>query len=91
MKKEFEAVNMSDTLMRFICNVLLSHHEEKTLTEDDDLLTSGRINSLGIMQLVSFIEEEFQVTVPAEDVTLENFRSVRTITGYLEQQVAIER
>lgn len=91
MKKEFEAVNMSVTLMYFICNVLLSHREEKTLTEDDDLLTSGRINSLGIMQLVTFIEEEFQVTVPAEDVTLENFRSVRTITGYLEQQVAVER
>lgn len=83
-------MNTPDTLTRFICDVLFSQLDDKTLAEDDDLLTSGRINSLGIMRLVTFIEEEFKVSVPPEDVTIENFRTVRTITGYLEQQAAVD-
>jgi len=43
------------------------------LSDDDDLLTSGLVDSLGMMSLVAFIEEQFGVAVPPEDVTLETF------------------
>ena len=39
----------------------------------DDLLSAGIIDSLGILQLVTFIEERFDFQVPDEDVVYENF------------------
>ena len=55
-----------------------------SLKEDDDLLSSGLIDSLGILQLVAFVEERFDVEVPDEDVVFENFHSVKALGDYLE-------
>ena len=52
---------------------------------DDELLMDGVLDSLGVMRLVSYLETETGNTIPAEDVTLENFRSIRTIAAYIAQ------
>ena len=51
--------------------------------EDEDLLTSGLIDSLGILKLVSFIEERFATQVPDGDIIYENFHSVEAMSRYL--------
>ncbi len=53
---------------------------------DDDLLTHHPIDSIGVMLLVTFLQEEFGIVVPAEDVTIENFRSVSSIARYVERR-----
>lgn len=59
-----------------------------TLTPELNLLETGILNSLGILQLVSFIEEQFDIAVPAEDVVYENFQSVGTIDAYIREQAS---
>jgi len=68
--------------VRYISEELLSDRGG-VLTETDDLLGGGLIDSLGIMSLIFFIEQEFDVEVPPEDVTIENFLSIETIGRYL--------
>ena len=53
------------------------------LADDDDLLLSGIVDSIGVMRLVAFIEETFSVTVPPEDVTIENFSTIKDIGEYV--------
>ncbi len=55
-----------------------------SMDENENLLASGIIDSLGVLRLVSFVEEQFGVEVPDEDVTLENFQSIKAIADYLE-------
>jgi acyl carrier protein len=55
-----------------------------SLKADDELLSSGIIDSLGILRLVAFVEERFGVQMPDEDVVFENFHSVNAIADYLE-------
>ena len=52
---------------------------------DDELLMDGVLDSLGVMRLVSYLEAKTGSAIPAEDVTLENFRSIRTIAAYIAQ------
>jgi acyl carrier protein len=59
------------------------HGAGHDLEESQDLLAAGIIDSLGILQLVTFIEEKFHVQVPDEDVTIENFHSLQAMTAYL--------
>lgn len=56
------------------------------LPDDEDLLSAGILDSLGILQLVAFIEEKFGIKVPDEDVVFENFQSIDSLTRYLETQ-----
>jgi acyl carrier protein len=55
----------------------------KEIGENDDLLSSGILDSLGILKLVTFIEERFGFRMPDEDVVYENFHTVEALTSYL--------
>ena len=63
----------------------LSVGRAKQIRPSDNLLETGILDSLGLMQLVVFIEEKLGVKVPDEDVVIENFSSVDALTGYLER------
>jgi acyl carrier protein len=46
---------------------------------DDPLLESGIVDSLGVLQIVGFLEKEFGVALADDDLTPENFRSIADI------------
>ena len=57
-----------------------------TLQDEQDFFALGFVNSLFAMQLVLFVEKEFNVTVENEDLNIENFRSINAITELIEQK-----
>ena len=77
---------MKETLRTYITETLLSNGLDSEVGEDSNLLLSGLIDSLGVMMLVQFIEERFQIDIPPEDVTMEHFLSINTIESYLRQR-----
>lgn len=74
---------MQHTIISYIEEDLLSGQSDVQLTADEDILTTGLIDSIGIMNLIAFLEEKFEVTIPAEDMTIENFMTVETIETYI--------
>ena len=75
---------MKDVVRQFITAELLNGRADVELKDADNLLLSGLIDSLGMMRLVAFIEEDLQIPVPPEDVTIENFVSLDAIGAYLK-------
>jgi acyl carrier protein len=75
---------MQKIIIDYIQNDLLSGQGDLQLTADEDLLTTGLIDSLGIMKLLAFLEETFDVKVPAEDMTIENFMTVELMENYMK-------
>jgi methoxymalonate biosynthesis acyl carrier protein len=49
------------------------------LGDEDDIFELGFVNSLFAMELVLFIERTFAFELPNEDLTLDNFRTVRAM------------
>ena len=84
MRLEDAAVDTQDILKDYISNELLNGRQ--TVDADDDLLGEGLIDSLGAMQFVAFIEETFELKVPLEDITIQNFRTIESIDRYLQQR-----
>jgi acyl carrier protein len=69
-------------------------HQEIILDEEDgdrigpeqDLLGSGILDSMAVMRLIAFIEEEFKISVAPQDMTIENFHTVHTIGTYIAKR-----
>lgn len=59
------------------------------LQDDEDIFAVGFVNSMFAMQLVLFIEQEFQVTVENEDLELDNFRTINAMASLLERKKSI--
>lgn len=51
---------------------------------DEDLLESGRLDSLGLVELLFFLEQQFGVVVDVSALELENLRSVDAIRRLVE-------
>jgi acyl carrier protein len=51
---------------------------------EESLVSSGLLDSVGVLRLVNFLEDEFGVEIDAEDVNLENFDTVQGIVDLLK-------
>lgn len=71
-------------LKKYIETQLLSNGSRVNF--DEDLLMSGIINSLDVIRLVSFAQEEFNIEVPAADVVIENFRTIDALAIYIQSR-----
>ena len=56
---------------------------EDAFSSDEDLLASALVDSLGVLEIVSFVEDAFSVVVDDEDIVPDNFRSVRAMTRFV--------
>ena len=79
-------MNTKDVIKDFIQNEIIQETLDRPLAENDQLVESGIVDSLGIMSLLSFLEEKFSIQIPSEDLSPENFASVSTITALVERQ-----
>ncbi len=65
-------------LSRFFCHYDLQY--------DEDIFALGFVNSMFAMQLVLFIEQEFQISVENEDLDFENFKTINAINNFIERK-----
>ncbi len=81
--KETSGVEMKEAIKHYISQHLLNN--ESMPEDDDNLLASGMVDSLGMVRLLEFIEEQFHIQVPPEDLTIEHFGTINVMTDYLQQ------
>ena len=61
--------------------------DESGLTSDSvSLLDSGIMDSIGVMELVSFLELDMKLEVPDTDLVPENLDSVDNLVGYITRR-----
>lgn len=77
---------MIDQIRSFIVEELL---DGNPVGDDEDLLLSGLVDSLGVMRLVGFLEDAFSTAIPPEDITIENFSNISGIAGYMVRKVDV--
>ena len=56
------------------------------LDPEENLFTSGHIDSLGIMRLIAHLEATLELKIPLRDRVPDNFRTVRVMATYLDGQ-----
>lgn len=59
------------------------------LQPDEDIFALGFVNSMFAMQLVLFVEQEFQIAIENEDLEFENFRTINSIANLIERKTAM--
>ena len=58
--------------------------EHANIGADTDLIGGGILDSLAVLQLVSFVTKRFAVTLPARDLTPANLRSAAMLAKLIE-------
>ena len=74
--------SVNHTLRHFIARHF-PQARRRALGDADPLLGSGIVDSLGVLDIVSFIESEFGINVADEELVQENFGSIQRIAAYV--------
>lgn len=61
------------------------------LRDDDSFLETGVVDSMGIMELVVFVEEKFRIRVADQEVVPENFDSVDGLVAFIESKAGADK
>lgn len=73
----------------YIARNLLFSDNGFAYNDDDSFLQEGIIDSIGVLELVLFVEETFGVTVPDYEITPDNFDSVNKLANFVRNKLAI--
>lgn len=71
---------------RFVVDELMLGDSKTRIDPDKSLITSGIIDSLGLLRLISYIEEQFGISVKDIDMVPENFETINKIETYIKNK-----
>jgi acyl carrier protein len=74
----------AETIEKFLVEELAAGQGGAGLDHGEDLLAAELIDSLGIQELVTFLESTYGIKVGDDDLVAENFRSVDAIAALVE-------
>jgi acyl carrier protein len=71
-------------IRQFIITEINPDRNLEGLGDDEPLIDSGIIDSLGILKIMAFLDEEFGIDLSAQQIKPENFKSVTSICRLVE-------
>jgi acyl carrier protein len=72
-----------------IRNFVISHFplaRKRGVTDSDLLLETGVLDSLGILDVVQFIETEFGLHIDDDELLPENFQSIQNLSEFVQKK-----
>ena len=78
--------DIKDQLRQHILTEFLPGESPANLQDDTPLRTSGVLDSMATLQLVTFVEERFGIEVDAREAGVENFDSLNLIAAFVKQK-----
>ena len=61
----------------------------RELRNNDHLLESGILDSLGVLDVVSFVEQEFAITVSDEELVPEYFQTIECLASFVKKKATL--
>ena len=78
----------TDTLIReFILREFLEGEDPSELTDETPLMSSGILNSLATLKLVSFLEERFGISIAPHETDEEYLGTIAAITALVQEKL----
>lgn len=71
----------------FVTDNFLFGRKNVSLAGDDSLLEQGLIDSTGVLELVSFIENKFEIKVEDDDLVPDNLDSINRLIAFIEAKL----
>jgi acyl carrier protein len=78
--------DLKELLQDFILQAFLPGKGAEDLPFDLDLIENGLIDSLALIEVVSFLEDFVGVAVRGENITPDNFKSISTMVSFVHGQ-----
>lgn len=74
-------------IRQFVIANFLFGTDDGRLSSDESFLENGIIDSTGVLELVSFLEQTYQVKVRDDELVPDNLDSLRKVTAFVQRKL----
>jgi acyl carrier protein len=82
-------VQPAEKIREFVKMNLAVYEDDAVFGDDDNIFELGFVDSPFAIQLICFIEEEFQIKVGDNDLDIDNFTSINRIVAFVSSKKGI--
>ncbi len=76
---------MPDNVQEQVLGFIRGRYPAVEISESEDIFQLGFVNSLFAMELVMFIEKQFAVTIPNDELQIDNFRTAKSMAALVDR------
>ena len=80
--------DVASAVRQFVAENYLYQEGDASLADTDSFLAKGIINSMGILELVTFLESTYPIRVADDEVVPDNLDSIRQVAAYVRRKLA---
>jgi len=80
-------IEIADTVKRFVMDRYLIGEDPARLTPTTPLLSGGILDSMSVLELVSFLEDRFRVEFQPHELDRDHFDSLDAISRLVEEKL----
>jgi acyl carrier protein len=79
----FSAAVVAERTRAWLRDNLLYMQAESHMRDDDPLLSGGVIDSMGVIELVEFLQDTFEISITDVEITESNLGSIQSISRFV--------
>ncbi|MFG3026469.1 acyl carrier protein [Streptomyces sp. NPDC048254] len=84
-------MSLCDELRTHLRTVYAPDVPLEQITDDLDVLHNGVIDSLGVLRLMAWLDQRYDIALSNADVTLDDFRTISSMTALIEREKSAGR
>ena len=73
-------------LKGFIIDSFMFSQKDQTFSDSDSFMEKGIVDSTGILELTSFIEEKYEIVIEDDEMTPENLDSIDNLVQFISRK-----
>jgi acyl carrier protein len=80
--------NVERTVREFVIKNFI-FEDDGSLTPEISFLDSGIIDSTGVLELITFVEETYGIKVEDHEIVPEHLDSIRNVTSFVKRRLSV--
>ena len=80
-------MNLKTSIKQFIISYIIKDGSSIDIKDEDQLIVGGIIDSLGILKLLAFLQQNYSIEITPEELNLENFNTINTISKLVDNKL----
>ena len=80
-------MEIKQSIKTFILSEIIGNNGKKQLEDNEPLFETGIIDSIGMMKLLLFLEENFSIDASDDDLMPETFGTVEAVSHWVESKM----
>jgi acyl carrier protein len=81
-------VDIKAQIRRYVAQNFLFSDNGFELSDDASFLEEGIVDSTGVLELVLFVEDTYNIEVDDDEIVPDNFDSVGSLAAFIERETA---